>query len=104
MAVTIDDVRHVAALARLGISDERARTLVAELNGILEHVTSLSEADTSQLEAVGGIGAAGMPLRDDGGSPVPLARPLDSFAPRGAMSAGFILVPRLSTHETAEES
>ena len=86
MAVTIDDVRHVAALARLGITDERAHTLVAELNGILGHVASLGEADTSQLETVAGIGAAGMPLRD------------------GAISEGFILVPRLSTHETAEES
>ena len=29
MAVTIDDVRHIAALARLGLDDERAATLVA---------------------------------------------------------------------------
>jgi len=102
MSVTIDDVRHVAGLARLGISDERAQTLVAELNVILDHVKDLTDADTSQLDAVGGIGAAGMPLREDGGSPVPLARALDAIAPR--MSDGFLLVPRLATHETAEEA
>lgn len=102
MGVTIDDVRHVAALARLGISDERAHALVAELNTILEHVEELSHANTSQLEAIGGIGAAGMPLRADEGPPDTLSRPLADFAP--SMRDGFLLVPRLSTHETADES
>jgi len=100
MAVTIDDVLHVAALARIGVSRERAQSLVAELNSILEHVAQLTDADVSQLGAVGGIGAGGMRLREDAGASVPLARPLDAFAPR--MADGFLLVPRLSTHETAE--
>ena len=34
MAVTIDDVRHIAVLARLGIDDARAASLVSELNTI----------------------------------------------------------------------
>jgi aspartyl-tRNA(Asn)/glutamyl-tRNA(Gln) amidotransferase subunit C len=102
MGVTIDDVRHVAALARLGVSDHRAQALVGELNVILDHVAQLKDADTSQLEAVGGIGASGMELRPDDAPPVPLTRPMQDFAP--SMRDGFLLVPRLSTHETAEES
>lgn len=35
MTVTLDDVRHVAALARLGLTDERAGALVHEMNTIL---------------------------------------------------------------------
>ena len=41
MAVTLDDVRRIAALARLSVPDERAAALVAELNTILEHMDVL---------------------------------------------------------------
>ena len=102
MAVSLDDVRHVASLARLGLSDERARALVAELNTILEHMDVLSKVDTDGIEPVAGIGAAGTPLRPDEGPPIPLARAIDAFAPRTA--DGFFLVPRLSTHEDPEEA
>ena len=102
MAVTIDDVRHIAALARLGLSDDRARTLVEELNTILRHMDVLSKVDTAGIEEVVGVGASGAPLRSDAGPPIPLARPIESFAP--AMRDGFFLVPRLATHEDADAS
>ena len=38
MAVTPDDVRHIAELARLGIDDARIPSLVDQLNGILGHM------------------------------------------------------------------
>ena len=101
MAVTIDDVRHIAALARLGLDDDRATLLVRELNTILGHMDALSKVNTGGvLEAVG-VGGAGLPLRADDGPPIPLARSLDAFAP--SMRDGFFLVPRLSTHESSEE-
>ena len=101
MAVTIHDVRHVAALARLGLTDERAASLVQEMNTILGHMDALSAVDTDGIEGVAGVGAGGLPVRADSGPPVPLARSLDAFAPR--LRDGLILVPRLSTHDTAEE-
>ena len=100
MAVTIDDVRHIATLARLGLSDERATAIVAELNTILAHMDVLSKVDTDGIEGVAGIGAAGLPLRADAGPPIPLARTLEALAPR--TQDGFFLVPRLSTHEDPE--
>lgn len=101
MAVTIDDVRHVAALARLGLSDARAAALVQEMNTILGHMDALSEVETSAVEAPEYVGATGAPLRTDGGAPIPLARSLDAVAP--VVRDGFLLVPRLSTHEVTEE-
>lgn len=101
MSVTIHDVRHVAALARLGLTDERAAALVQEMNTILGHMDALSRVDTDGVDAVAGVGAGGLPVRADNGPPIPLARSLDAFAP--SMRDGFILVPRLSTHDTAEE-
>lgn len=102
MAVTLEDVRHVAALARVGLSDARAASLVAELNTILGHMEVLSKVDTSRLEPVVGVGAEGLPVQDDHGPPVALARELKNFAP--SVRDGFLLVPRLATHETAEGS
>ncbi|HET7374947.1 MAG TPA: Asp-tRNA(Asn)/Glu-tRNA(Gln) amidotransferase subunit GatC [Gemmatimonadaceae bacterium] len=102
MSVSLDDVRHVAALARLGLSADRASALVAELNTILGHMDVLSKVDTSGIEPVAGIGAAGAPLRPDAGPAVQLARGIEEFAPRTA--DGFFLVPRLSTHEDPEEA
>jgi len=100
MAVTIDDVRHIAALARLGVDDARAASLVSELNTILAHMDVLSTVDTSGVDAVAGIGAFAAPLSADLGPPIPLVRPIESFAPQER--DGFFLVPRLSTHEDPE--
>lgn len=101
MAVSLDDVRHIAALARLGLTDDRAQALVAELNTILGHMDVLSKVDTSSVEASVVYGPAAAPLRDDVGPSQALARPIDAFAP--ATRDGFFLVPRLSTHEDAGE-
>jgi aspartyl-tRNA(Asn)/glutamyl-tRNA(Gln) amidotransferase subunit C len=100
MAVTIDDVRHIAELARLGLDPERTRSLVAELNTILGHMEALSKVNTAGVEPTAGIGASGTPLRPDTGAPPRLVRAPQAFAP--AMRDGFFLVPRLATHEAAE--
>lgn len=102
MAVTIEDVRRIAQLARLGIDDQRARALVAELNTILQHMDVLAGVDTAGIEPASGVGASGAPLRPDVGPPIALERPIESFAPR--TRDGFLLVPRLSTHEDTEDA
>ena len=99
MAVTIDDVRHIATLARLGLSDEHAQSLVRELNTILEHMEVLSRVDTEGADDGAAIGARELPLRVDVGPPIPLDRPREDIAPR--MRDGFFLVPRLATHDDA---
>jgi aspartyl-tRNA(Asn)/glutamyl-tRNA(Gln) amidotransferase subunit C len=97
MAVTRDDVRHVASLARLGLTADALTAYVGELNTILEHMDVLSRVDTEGVEPVGGVGASGAPLRSDENKPIELARPIADFAPKS--KDGFFLVPRLSSHE-----
>jgi aspartyl-tRNA(Asn)/glutamyl-tRNA(Gln) amidotransferase subunit C len=99
MAVSEDDVRHVAGLARLGLPEARLPELVGELNRILEHMEVLAKVDTSAQPVVAGVGSGGTPLREDEGPQYPLARSPDAFAP--AFRDGFFLVPRLATHESA---
>ena len=98
----MEEVRHIASLARLGLDPERVPSLVAELNRILEHMDALEAVPSRPEQRVTGVSAGGMPLREDSGPPVPLARPRDEFAP--AMRDAFFIVPRLATHEDAAES
>jgi aspartyl-tRNA(Asn)/glutamyl-tRNA(Gln) amidotransferase subunit C len=102
VAVSIDDVRHIASLARLGLTEPRAAAIVNELNTILAHMDELAKVDTAGVQDAIGVGAEGLPVRKDLGPPFPLARSLDAFAP--SIRDGFFLVPRLSTHESTEES
>jgi aspartyl-tRNA(Asn)/glutamyl-tRNA(Gln) amidotransferase subunit C len=102
MAVSIHDVRHIATLARLGLTDERAVSLVQELNVILDHMDALSKVNTEGVQEAIGVGARGTPTRSDSGPPIPLERSLDAFAPN--LRDGFFLVPRLTSHETVEEA
>jgi aspartyl-tRNA(Asn)/glutamyl-tRNA(Gln) amidotransferase subunit C len=102
VAVSIEDVRHIASLARLGLTESRAAAIVDELNTILAHMDELAKVDTAGVQEAIGVGAEGLPVRKDLGPPFPLARSLDAFAP--SIRDGFFLVPRLSTHESTEES
>ncbi len=101
MSVTNEEVRKVADLARLAIADDRLPSLVGELNRILAHMDVLSKVKTGESVPAEGVGAAGTPLREDSGTPVPLERPIADFAP--AVRDGFILVPRLATHDQLGE-
>jgi aspartyl-tRNA(Asn)/glutamyl-tRNA(Gln) amidotransferase subunit C len=101
MAVSEEDVRHVATLARLGLDPARVPSLVGELNRILEHMEVLQQVD------IGGVSldpdpAQGLRFREDVPAPVPLARPREAIAP--LMRDGFFLVPRLATHGAAGAS
>ncbi|HLA90744.1 MAG TPA: Asp-tRNA(Asn)/Glu-tRNA(Gln) amidotransferase subunit GatC [Gemmatimonadaceae bacterium] len=103
MAVSREDVLHIAGLARLGVPEDRVEALVRELNGILGHMEVLQ-----QVESAGAVRSAqdareAMPLRADAPPGVALERAREDFAPK--MRAGFFLVPRLATHDDpAEES
>jgi len=48
--ITEKEVRYVAGLANLQLTDEEIPKLQADLNGILEHMDRLNEIDTSGVE------------------------------------------------------
>jgi len=50
MAISEADVRHVALLARLALTDEQVATLQSELNSILGHIDELQRLDLSGVE------------------------------------------------------
>ena len=50
MAITEEEVKHIALLARLGLTDEEIKKLSSELTGILSYVDLLNEVDTDNVE------------------------------------------------------
>ena len=51
MTITKKDVENVAALARLGLTEEEKHRMVSQLGIILENVAILNEVDVSQVPA-----------------------------------------------------
>ena len=98
MSISESDVRHVAALARLGLSATRTAALVDELNGILVHMDVLMGVALPE-SAHAATETSGMPLREDVSVPGVPAAARAEFAP--STREGFFLVPRLDTHGTA---
>lgn len=102
MSVSIDEVKHVALLARLGLGEERAQSLTRDMNTILEHMSVLEKVNTDGVAEFGSGTEAGTPLRRDEGPAAPLFAASASFAPE--MRDGLFLVPRLATHEDSEQA
>ena len=107
MAVSAEEVRHVADLARLGLEPDRIAQLAHELNGILAHMDALSAVAARASADDGDETSRGMPLRADGDE----VRTASRLVPPAArermapwMQAGFFLVPRLSTHTDVDDS
>jgi aspartyl-tRNA(Asn)/glutamyl-tRNA(Gln) amidotransferase subunit C len=65
MSVNADQVRHVARLARIAMSDAEVEAMVPEFNNILGWVEQLAEVDTDGVEPLTAVIANELRLRDD---------------------------------------
>jgi aspartyl-tRNA(Asn)/glutamyl-tRNA(Gln) amidotransferase subunit C len=65
MRLTIADVEHVAALARLGLTPEEKERLRDQLSSILEHINALEELDTAAIPPTAQVIALTNVMRDD---------------------------------------
>jgi aspartyl-tRNA(Asn)/glutamyl-tRNA(Gln) amidotransferase subunit C len=94
VALTREEVQHVALLARLGLSDQELETLADQLSAILDHMRALNELDTSEIPPTAQV----IPLRnvmrpDEPSSSLPVEAVLQN-APR-ADGAYFRVPPVL---------
>ncbi|MCH7477714.1 MAG: Asp-tRNA(Asn)/Glu-tRNA(Gln) amidotransferase subunit GatC [SAR324 cluster bacterium] len=68
MKITEKDVRYVAALAHLDLTEKETAQYVAELDSILTYVEKLNQIDTSTVEPMAQVlhkAAETDPLRED---------------------------------------
>jgi aspartyl-tRNA(Asn)/glutamyl-tRNA(Gln) amidotransferase subunit C len=60
LAISREEVEHVALLARLGFSDEELRTLADQLSAILDYMRVINQLDTSDIPPTAQV----IPLRN----------------------------------------
>lgn len=93
MALGIDEVRHLAQLAKIAIDDGEARALGAELGAILGLIDQLLAIDTSGIEPMAHAHDAVVELRDDVVTEADQRELLQRAAP--AVAGGLYLVPKV---------
>lgn len=94
MKITEQEVRYVADLANLRLSDEEVRRLRADLDEILGHMDKLNELDTADVEPMAQVlyeAEETATLRDDRERPTLSNQAAISSAPLAG--AGHFKVP-----------
>lgn len=87
------DVRYVAKLARLALTDEEVDRFGAQLEKLLDHVNALAELDTSLVPATAQVVESRNVARDD--APVPCLDREAVLAGAPQRQGGFFRVPRI---------
>ena len=91
MSLTVDEVRHIANLARLQLTPEEERRYAQQLSSILESAARLLEVDTAQIPPTATVLPLRAPLRPDISRPCPPREKILSNAPE--LEAGMFRVP-----------
>ena len=63
--LSLDEVRAIAELAKLDLSEEEVAMYASQLSAILSHFTELQAVDTSQITALASVLPFVNVLRDD---------------------------------------
>ena len=93
MSVSSQQVRHIAKLARIGMSDAEIEALVPELNNILGWVEQLAEVNTDGVEPLTAMIDQKLRLREDVVNDGDIREDVLANAPEA--QHGFFAVPKV---------
>ena len=93
MSVTSQQVRHIAQLARIGMTDAEIEALVPELNNILSWVEQLGEVDTDGVDPLTAVIDQKLRPRDDVVNDGNIREDILANAPEA--QHGFFAVPKV---------
>jgi aspartyl-tRNA(Asn)/glutamyl-tRNA(Gln) amidotransferase subunit C len=91
--IDLEQVRHVARLARLDLSADEERSLAADLSAIVSYVDKLNQLDTQNIEPTAQVTEAGTPMRDDVVTNEPAPEAMLANAP--ARQGNLFVVPKI---------
>ena len=86
-----DEVRHVARLARLELSDEEVDRMAVELAGVLEHISTIGQLDLDDVAPTSHVVAVENALRAD--EPRPSLTREEALASAPAVAGDGFAVP-----------
>jgi aspartyl-tRNA(Asn)/glutamyl-tRNA(Gln) amidotransferase subunit C len=93
MALTLSDVKRIAHLARIEITEEEAGVALGQLNEILGMIERLQSVDTTGIEPMSHPLGGAQRLREDQPVPVDIREAALRNAP--AQQDGLFLVPKV---------
>jgi aspartyl-tRNA(Asn)/glutamyl-tRNA(Gln) amidotransferase subunit C len=93
MALSLDDVRRIAALARISVSDAEAGQALSQLAGIFGLIERMQAVDTSGIEPMSHAQDIAMRLRADRVTETDQRERFQAVAPQ--VEAGLYLVPKV---------
>ena len=93
MSLTSDDVKRVAKLARLGLTDVETTETLAQLNSILELVDRMQQINTDDVAPLAHPLELRQTLRADAVAEINQREKFQAIAPQA--DAGLYLVPRV---------
>jgi aspartyl-tRNA(Asn)/glutamyl-tRNA(Gln) amidotransferase subunit C len=93
MALDKATIAHIAALARIRLSESELEPLADELSQILTWVEELNEVDTTGVLPMASAAAASLPMRDDAVTDGNCPDAILGNAPKA--TRGFFAVPKV---------
>jgi aspartyl-tRNA(Asn)/glutamyl-tRNA(Gln) amidotransferase subunit C len=93
VAITEDEVKHLAKLSQLSLSGDEIARMARELEAIVGYVAQLQAVDTTGVEAMANVAGAGDAARADVPWPMLSSREVLALAPQRNEVA--ILVPKV---------
>ena len=95
--IGLDEVRHVASLARLALDENEVRTMQAQLDSILDSMATLAKLDTEGVPPTQHALEMVCPLRED--VPRPSLRREEALRAAARSEAGAFAVPKVMEGE-----
>lgn len=93
MALELDDVKRVARLARIAVTDEEAHAVLRQLGGIFSLIEQMQAVDVSRVAPMSHAQDITLRLREDEVTEHDVRERLLAVAPE--VEAGLYLVPKV---------
>ena len=93
MALTLDDVRRVAHLARIEVDEADARAVLSQLNGVFSMIAEMQAVDTAGIEPMSHALDVTQRLRADSVTETDQHQLFQTVAPH--VESGLYLVPKV---------
>lgn len=93
MPITVEEVRHIAGLARLSLTETEEARYAEQLSDVLDYADRLKAVDTSGIPPTASVLPLTAPLRPDQARPCPPRELILRNAPD--QEAGLFRVPRV---------
>jgi aspartyl-tRNA(Asn)/glutamyl-tRNA(Gln) amidotransferase subunit C len=93
MSLTLEQVRRVAHLARIEVSDAEAESTLGHLNGIFALIEEMQAVDTTGIEPMAHAQDLAQRLREDTVTEIDQRAAFQAVAPE--TEAGLYLVPQV---------